>query len=165
MRQSIPNFPESIAQDLTNYDLTDVHNAISRLPKEDVNKLFVLIDALRRINENDSSHDTTKILNEVENYLNRWLTDLNTPEPESGQGENNQWWGKPLKEFLDFIQRGVDLHSEINSLHPNHKKELIALGYFLQGELSTEEEFEYIKKILKSYLAQIQKFRTARPPQ
>ena len=132
-----------------------VHNAISPLLEKDVYKLYLLIEALKRIDKNESSRGTTKILNDVEKYLKQSLNSLNTDDLESLQEES----GELLQKFYRWLIQGFEIHTEINYLSPNRKKELIALGYFLQGELSTKEEFSYIKKVLRSYLAIIEKFR------
>ncbi|KST66896.1 hypothetical protein BC008_36905 [Mastigocoleus testarum BC008] len=132
-----------------------MHNAISPLLEKDVYKLYLLIEALKRIDKNESSRGTTKILNDVEKYLKQSLNSLNTDDLESLQEES----GELLQKFYRWLIQGFEIHTEINYLSPNRKKELIALGYFLQGELSTQEEFSYIKKVLRSYLAIIERFR------
>jgi hypothetical protein len=136
-----------------------VHNAISFLSEKEVYKFSLLIEALERISKNHSSRITTKILNEVEKYLNRCLTDLNTDDSEYLEEEPVEWLQKSYK----WLQRRFDIHTKINSLNLNRKKELLALGYFLQGELSTQEEFEYIRKVLRSYLTRIEQFRNSPP--
>lgn len=137
-----------------------MHNAINPLFEKDVYKFSRLIKALKRINKNQSSRKTTKILNEVEKYLNQWLANLNTNDSESLQEEPVEW----LQKFSNWLQRGFEIHTEINDTDLGQKKELLALGYFLQGELSTEEELKYIKSILCFYLANIKQFRGSPSP-
>jgi len=137
-----------------------VHNAISRLLEKDVYKLYLLIEALKAISNNQSSKSTTTILNEVEKYLNSCLTEINTDASKASSEEPAEW----VQKIYQWFQHGVEIHTEINSLSQDRKQELIALGYFLQGELSTKEEFNYIKKVLRSYLKTITQFRSSRPP-
>ena len=132
-----------------------MHNAISPLLEKDVYKLYLLIEALKRIDKNESSRGTTKILNDVEKYLKQSLNSLNTDDLHPPPKEPIEW----LQNAYKWLQQGFEIHTEINYLSPNRKKELIALGYFFQGELSTAEEFSYIKKVLRSYLAIIEQFR------
>ncbi len=134
-----------------------MHNAISPLPEKDAYKLYLLIEALKRINKNWGSTKTTKILNEVEKYLNRCWTKFNTDDLESSPEEPGEW----LQTIYKWLQHGFDIHTEINDLKPDQKKELLALGYFLQGELSTEQEFDYIREVLHSYWEEIKKFRSS----
>lgn len=138
-----------------------MHNAISPLHEKDVYKFSRLIEALKRISKKQSSKETTKILNEVEKYLNRCLTNFKMNDgSEFLQEESVEW----LQKLYKWLQYGFDIHKEINSLNLERKKELIALGYFLQGKLSTKEEFEYMRRVLHSYLAEIEQFRSSPPP-
>ena len=125
------------------------------MDEKHVYKLSLLIEALKRINKNQSSRRTTKILNDVEKYLKQSLNSLNTDDLDPLPKEPIEW----LQHAYKWLQQGFEIHTEINYLSQNRKKELIALGYFLQGELSTAEEFSYIKKVLRSYLAIIEQFR------
>lgn len=132
-----------------------MHSAISPLLEKDVYKLYLLIEALKRIDKNESSHKTTKILNDVEKYLKQSLNSLNTYDLDPLPKEPIEW----LQYVYKWFQQGFEIHTEINYFSPNRKKELIALGYFLQGELSTKEELSYIKEVLRYYLAIIETFR------
>ncbi len=138
-----------------------MHNAIYPLQEKDRHKLQRLIEALKLIRENCSSRKTTIILNDVEKYLNQWLSTLNTDASESSQKETPDWFQTVYKLLSD----GINIHAEVNSLSQNQKKELLALGYYLQGKLSTDEEFSYIKKVLRSYLKTIAQFRGLSSPE
>ncbi|MBD2240528.1 hypothetical protein H6G35_28725 [Aulosira sp. FACHB-113] len=118
------------------------------LPK-DIDKLSFLIQAWIRIDTNQTSKLTTQILNEVEKYLKH----------------GSESFKKELVELKLPNGTKFKINEDINDIKRNRKKELIALAYFLQGELSTEEEFEYIRKVLRSYLRTIQQFRSPPPPQ
>ncbi|MEO1373516.1 MAG: hypothetical protein AAFW70_04150 [Cyanobacteria bacterium J06635_10] len=158
----------------------DVDNAIRPLSlyKENINKIDYLIEALKRIEKNESSRQTTRILNNVEKYLQEWLN--NTDISESLEKEeitspksSSNLLEEVVNKVVDVVQEKVDeglkavnLITGINSLRPNQRKELIVLGYFLQGELEDyPEEIKYIKKVLRSYLATIEQFRSSPPPQ
>lgn len=138
-----------------------MHNAISPLLEKDVYKLYLLIEALKRIDKNESSRGTTKILNDVEKFLKQLLNSLRTDDSDPLAKEPIEW----LQSAYKWLQQGYEIHTEINFLSSNRRKELIALGYFLQGELLTQEEFRYIKKVLRSYLAIIEQFRNPSSPQ
>lgn len=68
-RKSASVFPNSIAKRLSEIDHTDIHNAINPLSEKDVDELSCLIKGLKRIKQNQSSHDTTQLLNKVEKFL------------------------------------------------------------------------------------------------
>lgn len=148
-------------------------NAIRPLLKEDINKINYLIEALKRIKNNESSRETTKILNKVEKYLQEWLNNTDTSEsleeeitsPKSSFNLLEEVVNKAVdvvQEKVDEAQKAVKIIIEINFLGANQRKELIVLGYFLQGELEEDPEaIEYMKNVLRSYLATIEQFRSS----
>ncbi|MUG94825.1 hypothetical protein F7734_21650 [Scytonema sp. UIC 10036] len=129
--------------------------------QNDVDKLSRLIDALKRVNQNNKSCKTPKVLNEVEQYLNQCLINLNSDASELLQEKPREW----LQIIYNWVPNGLAIHGEINYLNSNQKKELLALGYFLQGTLKTKEERDYIGKILRSFLETIKTFQSTLPPQ
>ena len=136
-----------------------MHDAFSRLPEKDIDKIEILIKALKQIDKDEGSPEMPKILNNLEKSLKQWLKSPNTYASESPQKEQMQW----LKKVLKLSQQAFNIYQEINSISSNQKTELLALCYYLQGELSTEKEFEYIRKVLRSYLTTIEQFRSPPP--
>ena len=135
--------------------MTDVHNAFSPLGEKDKFNIYQLIKVLKSIDNNQSSRETSLILNNVEKDLQQYLNSLITNDFVFSKEGLIELLQKPYK----YLQNGIEIHTEIIYLGSDRKKELIALGYFLQAKLSTQDELSYIKNILHSYLTIIEQFR------
>ncbi|BAY87997.1 hypothetical protein NIES267_75390 (plasmid) [Calothrix parasitica NIES-267] len=149
-------------------------NAIIPLFKENINKIDCLIKALKRIERNKGSSETRDILNQVEKYLQEWLNNKDTLEYLEQEEITSlkspfNLLEEVVKKTVDVVQERADEDTKktkvifkINDYKLKQKKELIVLGYFLQGELQDyPEEIKYIKKVLRSYLATIEQFRSS----
>lgn len=147
--------------------MIDSDKAFKNLQKENIAKISDLITVLKNIDENNGSMELTPLLNRVENFLNECLISLDSRRfdrnaPESLQKESDQSW---MEDTADYVEGGINIVLNQISGNAEQQQELLKLSYFLQGELRTKEDCEYIKKVLSSYLAKIQKFRSPQHPQ
>jgi hypothetical protein len=142
-----------------------LHNVLSNLPKKTVFKVCRIIQALKYVSGIEGpSMATVSILNDAEKYLTKLSQSPLEDEEIYSEVSRNE---RPLDHFyafLNWFERGRNFYQEVISLSLNRKKELIVLGYYLKGELRTEEEFEYIRKVLRSYLKAIEQFRSPQRP-
>lgn len=164
--QPSPVFPSSIANRLTSFTLFDLHNALNDLADQEFSKVVCVVRALRCISENESFSQAMTVLNKAEKYLNELSQSPTDSNDDDFLQENFNW--QPSHIFYSFFhrrERWASFYQEINDLNIHQKKELIAIGYYLKRELNTREEFDYIRKVLGSYLEEIKQFRSPQRPQ
>lgn len=114
-----------------------------------------MIRALKQVERIDNRSRATSVLNQVTAYLRYQLEDV-------VQRRAPQFLDEPgdlIQKIRDWVDYGSQIHEEISVLSSNQQKELIALGFFLQGKFSAVEEFEFLQKALQRYQMRIDEFR------
>jgi len=117
----------------------------SSLPSKEIERIIPLLQVLKQIDCDDDTPEAKRVAYQATNYLECCLKDL----------EKNYHPLEIAEDGSASPSDGVWLHTQIASLNPNRKREVIELGHFLQSDFFTSERVEKLKMILRSYLSKL----------
>jgi len=172
--------PESITRRLTKSICDDLYQTLNKLSDDEVIFVLSVVRALKYMETRESAQRVTRTLNDAARYLNQYYQNhFNVGDRISlATASNKQSTTSPISELFAQISESLaqisesltqsnsrsKLYEEVQDLNPNRQEELVAISYYLNSELKTDEELKYVRKIMESYLKAIEHYRSPQTP-